>query len=150
MSGGVGCKSKKSLRRGDSPSPAVWSRKSCKIRLLAKRSGPRRWEELTSGLCIRALLLFARLPGLLDNGLSKLSGWSWPLQCSIVPPPLMPPRQVCNAHPGVVRSMHALWPGVRLPRLQPWSLHAAVGVAQHWWGGHHFGIYCELCPMVQW
>ena len=47
----------------------------------------------------------------------------------------MPPRQVCSAHPGGVRGMHALWPGVRLPRLQRWSLHAAVGVAQRWWGG---------------
>ena len=24
----------------------------------------------------------------------------------------MPPRQVCSAHPGGVRGMHALWPGV--------------------------------------
>ena len=36
MSGGVVRKSKRSLRRGDSPSPAVWSRKSSKSKLLAK------------------------------------------------------------------------------------------------------------------
>ena len=135
MSGGAVRKSKRSLRR-EIPHPQLCEAANLrKAGFWQKRSGPRGWEELTSWLCMLALLLFARLPGLLDSGFEQAVGWSWPLQCSIVPPPPMPPRQVCSAHPGKVRGMHALWPGARLPRLQRWSLHAAVGVTQHWWKG---------------
>ena len=127
MSGGVVCKSKRSLRSGDSPSPAVWSRKSSKSRLLAKAvwvAWVRRADQRAMYACAVAVCKAA--------GAARQRVWAscrMKLAASVLHRPPTSNATTTSLQRPPRRS------SVRRPRLQRWSLHAAVGVAQRWWGG---------------
>ena len=84
-----------------------------------------------------ALLLFARLPGLLDCGFEQAVGSSWPLQCSIVPLPTSlqrPPRRSSGYARSLARRAPAKAAAVKSPR----RCRGCPALAR---GGHQRGIF---------